>query len=107
MLCGRPCCHGNEIWARRGDPVAYRLVFVSVDSRYRSGIHFKYINVNMCMGSTARSVNAAFNVLHAGGGGGGGGASGGGWTLDRYHLRVRTHARFTHLSGYHDNASHT
>ena len=21
-----PCCHGNEIWARRGDPVAYRLV---------------------------------------------------------------------------------
>ena len=25
--CGAdPCCHGNEIWARRGDPVAYRLV---------------------------------------------------------------------------------
>ena len=25
--CGaHPCCHGNEIWARRGDPVAYRLV---------------------------------------------------------------------------------
>jgi len=25
--CGDdPCCHGNEIWARRGDPVAYRLV---------------------------------------------------------------------------------
>ena len=24
--CGAdPCCHGNEIWARRGDPVAYRL----------------------------------------------------------------------------------
>jgi len=22
-----PCCHGNEIWARRGDPVAYRLVY--------------------------------------------------------------------------------
>ena len=21
------CCHGNEIWARRGDPVAYRLVY--------------------------------------------------------------------------------
>jgi len=21
-----PCCHGNEIWARRRDPVAYRLV---------------------------------------------------------------------------------
>jgi len=26
--CGvDPCCHGNEIWARRGDPVAYQLVF--------------------------------------------------------------------------------
>ena len=26
MLWDRPCCHGNEIWARRGDPVACRLV---------------------------------------------------------------------------------
>jgi len=27
-----PCCHDNEIWARRGDPLAYRLVcrFVTV-----------------------------------------------------------------------------
>jgi len=25
--CGAdPCCHGNEIWARHGDPVAYQLV---------------------------------------------------------------------------------
>jgi len=25
--CGAdPCCHGNEIWARHRDPVAYRLV---------------------------------------------------------------------------------
>ena len=25
--CGAdPCCHGNEIWARCGDPVPYRLV---------------------------------------------------------------------------------
>jgi len=23
-----PCCHGNEIWAKRGDPVAYRLVLL-------------------------------------------------------------------------------
>jgi len=23
-----PCCHGNDIWPRRGDPVAYRLVRV-------------------------------------------------------------------------------
>ena len=29
--CGAdPCCHGNEIWARRGDPVAYRLVYMYV-----------------------------------------------------------------------------
>jgi len=29
--CGAdPCCHGNEIWARRGDPVADRLVCLSV-----------------------------------------------------------------------------
>ena len=30
--CGAdPCCHGNEIWARRGDPVAYRLYhYVSI-----------------------------------------------------------------------------
>ena len=32
--CGAdPCCHGNEIWARRGDPVAYRLV-TTVPRRY-------------------------------------------------------------------------
>jgi len=31
-----PCCHGNEIWARCGDPVAYRLVtvFACVTQRY-------------------------------------------------------------------------
>ena len=29
--CGAsPCCHGNEIWARRGDLVAYRFVFTLV-----------------------------------------------------------------------------
>jgi len=28
--CGTdPCCHGNEIWARPGDPVAYWLVSFS------------------------------------------------------------------------------
>jgi len=26
MLWADPCCHGNIIWARRGDPVAYQLV---------------------------------------------------------------------------------
>ena len=27
--CGAdPCCHDNDIWARRGDPFAYRLVQV-------------------------------------------------------------------------------
>jgi len=29
--CGAdPCCHGNKIWARHGDPVAYQLVVVIV-----------------------------------------------------------------------------
>jgi len=27
-LWGHPCCHGNEIWPRRGDPVTYWLVSV-------------------------------------------------------------------------------
>ena len=26
MLWADHCCHGDEIWARRGDPVVYRLV---------------------------------------------------------------------------------
>ena len=26
MLWADPCCHGNKIWARRGDRVAYQLV---------------------------------------------------------------------------------
>jgi len=30
MLWADPWCHGNEIWVRRGDPVAYRLVCLSV-----------------------------------------------------------------------------
>ena len=31
--CGTdPCCHGNEIWARRRGPVAYRLVSVTVSN---------------------------------------------------------------------------
>jgi len=31
--CGAdPCCHGNEIWPRRRDLVAYRLVYVKVNT---------------------------------------------------------------------------
>ena len=31
--CGAdPCCHGNEMWARRGEPVAYWLVLLSLCS---------------------------------------------------------------------------
>jgi len=30
MLLTNPCCHGNEIWARRGDPVAYWLVIIII-----------------------------------------------------------------------------
>ena len=29
--CGTdPCCHGNDIWHRRGDPVVYRLVIIII-----------------------------------------------------------------------------
>jgi len=31
MLWADRCCHGNEIWARRGDPVVYRLVYLLTD----------------------------------------------------------------------------
>jgi len=30
MLWADPCCHGNEVWARRGDPDAFRLVCLRV-----------------------------------------------------------------------------
>jgi len=30
MLWADPCCHDNDIWARRGDLVAYQLVFLCV-----------------------------------------------------------------------------
>jgi len=30
MLWGDPCCHGDELWPRRGDLNAYRLVFLLV-----------------------------------------------------------------------------
>jgi len=34
MLWADPCCHDNKIWARRGDPVAYRLVISSCQCMY-------------------------------------------------------------------------
>jgi len=44
--CGAdPCCHGN-IWARRGDLVAYRLVCLSVASRALSFIIIIIIIIN-------------------------------------------------------------
>ena len=30
MLWANPCYHGNDIWARRGDLVAYRLVLFRI-----------------------------------------------------------------------------
>jgi len=33
--CGdNPCCHGNEIWARHGDPVSYWLVVILICATY-------------------------------------------------------------------------
>jgi len=47
MLWADPCCHGNEVWARRGDPVAYWLVYVAVATgiliflfRFYRAMHF-------------------------------------------------------------------
>ena len=47
MLCANPCCHGNDIWARRGDLVAYKLVtiivvcyYVMVNSDYKNTIFY-------------------------------------------------------------------
>jgi len=34
MLWADPCCHGNDIWPRRGDVVAYQLV-ISLLRLYR------------------------------------------------------------------------
>jgi len=37
--CGAdPCCHGNKIWARRGDPLPYRLVYLSVQGRSQTEV---------------------------------------------------------------------
>jgi len=30
MFGAHPCCHGNDIWHKGGDPVAYRIVCLSV-----------------------------------------------------------------------------
>ena len=38
---GDPCCHNNENWARRGDLVAYRLVFLKYASLQK--------NVTLCV----------------------------------------------------------
>jgi len=53
--CGTaPCCHGNEICARRGDPDAYRLVKL-----------FVCLCRGLCDGKTApRSCNIHNSMLH-------------------------------------------
>jgi len=61
MLWADPCCHGNEIWASRGDPVAYRLVtfkvsccfaFLLVEMHAHTHTHIDYIR-----GHTSNSTN--------------------------------------------------
>jgi len=50
-----PCCHGNEIWARRGDPVAYRLisvVYLLVVSTIRSSSCASTTPTSVCSSSS-------------------------------------------------------
>ena len=45
--CGAAtCCHGNEIWARRGDPVAYRLVIPV--SQLIGWKHCRWLHIQPC-----------------------------------------------------------
>jgi len=50
-------CHGNEIWARRGDPVAYRLVKIF------SGMITKYAVIGSPTCGTASVVGHQVMVL--------------------------------------------
>jgi len=43
-LWADPCCHGNEIWARGGDPVAYRLVKCYPSSEHSVIVNTQFIN---------------------------------------------------------------
>ena len=46
--CGAdPCCHGNDIWARREDLVAYRLVITVITLEYIT-LHYRVMSVRFC-----------------------------------------------------------
>jgi len=47
--CGaNPCCHDNKIWARRGDPVTYRLVYL-------------FTSMNLYFNMSSASVNLTWD----------------------------------------------
>ena len=46
------CCHGNEIWARRGDPVTYWLVIITISN---SGI--------ICAGCTIHRLTVTRPIM--------------------------------------------
>ena len=61
MLWVDPCCHGNEISERRGDPVAYRLVYYfvvfGVDSDFVIGkTSFEIVTPEPVFGIQSRSA---------------------------------------------------
>ena len=58
-----PCCHGNDTWARRGDPVAYRLVYFSVNqSTVGFSYHKEFLIARGCVEPTLHLIQSSFVV---------------------------------------------
>ena len=56
QCCGAdPCCHGNEIWARRGDPVVRRLAQMVSGVYVTIGTYLPEIG-NISRGRTPRGI---------------------------------------------------
>jgi len=60
-----PCCHGNEIWARHGDPVAYRLVYCTyyVAFLYTYKHHAKFLPLEVGLSSKSSLWSLLFLAL--------------------------------------------
>jgi len=63
--CGAdPCCHGNDIWPRRGDLVAYRLVSLFLSDLYRK--HLRLLRGDYCLIKSDASLYIHFVSLIVG-----------------------------------------
>jgi len=59
--CGAdPCCHGNKIFARRCDPVAYRLVLLAIIKWFLKTYMFGYVIAVDC----DELLNSDFPILY-------------------------------------------